>query len=103
MHRIRSGKTTYDVRTVILIRDCDATLETILRTGTANVDTVIIRFNTQDDVTSYDERRSEGYDPLCLVLTDGRTMYPVKPEHLPVAEKVASDIDNRPLPPTKIN
>jgi len=93
----------YDVRTVILVRDCDATLDKIVRDGTAHVDGRIIVFDTQDDVTEYDDKRNEGYEPLCLILADGRTVYPVKPEHRAVAEKVVSDIDNRPMPRTKIN
>jgi hypothetical protein len=103
MHKIKSGEAMYEVRAVILVCDCDATLEKILREGTASVSGRIIVFDTQKDVTEYDDRRNEGYEPLCLVLTDGRTIYPVKPEHKAVAEKVASDIDNRPMPRTKIN
>jgi hypothetical protein len=103
MYKIKSGETTYDVRTVIVIRDCDATLDKIFREGTGKADGFIISFDTQEDVTKYEDRRAEGYEPLCLILTDGRTMYPVKPEHRDVAEKVASEIDNRPMPRMKIN
>jgi hypothetical protein len=103
MHKLKAGEVTYDVRTVILLRDCDATLENMLRDPTTKGDALVTQFKTLEDVNKYEERRDEGYDPLCLILTDDRAMYPVKREHMAIAEKVVSAIDNLPLPPTKIN
>lgn len=99
------GETTYQVKEVILIRDRDRTLERISH-ETAQAETVLIRLDAEEKIARMNGRIAEGYEYLCLFLTDGRALYPVKPEHLVVAEKLAQEVCDeiaRQTPPPTVN
>jgi hypothetical protein len=97
MQKITYGEDTYDVNAVILVRDRDAQLARMFRKEVGAADTVQIPLNSQENVSEFQNRMQDGYELLCLILSDGRTKYTVNPEHLDVAEKLALTVNRRVL------
>lgn len=108
LQRVQIGKQVLYVAVMILMKDRDATLDALSKgvTMEATIETINFtaagsRRKTMKRITAL---RKEGFQLLAVVLPDGLCKYSLgNPQHLALAEELASNVEKEALGRMKIN
>ena len=108
LQRVQIGEQVLYAAAVILMKDRDATLDALSKGVTMEMTIETVNFTAAGSRRKTMKRiaalRKEGFDMLAVVLPDGVCKYSLgKPQHLALAEELASNVEKEALRRVRIN
>jgi hypothetical protein len=96
--KIQVGDQVFEASAVIFMDQRDGTLKAMSERRPCVLLTILIPFKDPDAAPKVSRAIEEGMDLLAIILPDGSTKYQLSnPEHLPIAEKIAVELDRESL------
>jgi hypothetical protein len=94
--KIQIGDQVFEASAVVFMDERDGTLKAMSECRPCVL--LTIPFKDPDAVPKVHRAMEEGMDLLAIILPDGSTKYQLSnPEHLPIAEKIAMELDREGL------
>jgi hypothetical protein len=96
--KLQIGDQVFEASAVIFMDERDGTLKAMSECRPCALLTMLIPFKDPDAVPKVQRAIEEGMDLLAIILPDGSTKYQLSnPEYLPIAEKIAMELDREAL------
>ena len=92
--KIQVGDQVFEASAVIFMEERDSTLKATSECRPCVLLTILIPFKDPDAVPNVQRAIEEGMNLLAIILPDGSAKYQLSnPAHLPIAEKIAVELD----------